>query len=1292
MDTSKRTPPAHDIDKYWFNWSNDQHAGLLPSLATKDMSRLISFTTAGVSPAGTTEIIPLGLSVTIGDHTYSSIIVSQYGWAILVGDRTVKNSVLDDVFGGHTTAVYAFNSSVLGTISAGHTLLAPWFDILRPIANDAGSVLLGLTADQKRGYRNGIPQNVKLYTVVDELEGGVWIKRAVQDPELGLCTVVRWVSMFNVIPAYTASSRLEFEIIVCANGRVQYRYAPRKKIVDTTPPIESAAMFIAFPGTHSFRDFASILQDKGDKRLMHDRGAAVYSPSYTDTSTDGFSTQVFSISLHPDKHWPGLTSNGAVFDMSPPSLPRRIFPRLERRRRDAARYVAGGYDDRRSVAFSRGIVSYPTTLPMGYAGSSLASLKNHDLFEGAFVLTGSTSKGAADPWLNVATSKADPFSENRLFVYDGQGSFFASSSAGAVNFTQPLSAKTVINVTLPIHRPLSLLDTTSSVYFYDSTAGSFIMPAPGDLRKSSDDIHRISEDARAFSPTGIQIVSGTNNIAAGGTNQSLDALGRTFDKYEAVNDCLDAVSAASFGSFSFNPRYWALTSQSIDLRLDRPFIVEKAVIELPMGMGDGWFNDRTAIRAPSGLSASNGGFDVGGPAITVALHNNYAIHYPNAFQALLGVGDGQNIFIKEAILSGTIVPVNDVTSSYDIVAYPDLGDGQPRAAISPAGFIAFGGTPSAVVSPTGVAGSYLFSGSVRVLSNAATANGVIGIITGSTKSGYTKVRDLLQNPRVSTEGSDWFNILVGQYSPSGRCKLGTLFQAGRSLFGREHELDFPSGVSNPLYITGSDYDAVNTALNALAYEYSARAVVPMIAHRESPYVIMPGDRLTLTLSKTRPVRNAASDIGAFANRHDVSVLSGTVRVSLYGSYTRAGNEVHDLGIVPGGHGAISEPVLDQYEVEMRYAYSGGIFDAYSTGTLVRATSNFAAGVTSRLVTGTRGEVFSSVLSSDFDDFNVFDTRLFSQTLIKATEIKNNVRVSQHMTQGERVYDSLTPRIDAIHKIGGGHIVQSTEPLAAEFVYDVDSSDATWGAFGPFSDNHWTKSFPFEPKYTGVERFVNPLSQFQCDVDVNLNTLQTPLIIHNAFILRGLNDKYATSGPSTTKTSLLLDYEGPGIPNIATLPIAASLDANIRSFYGFGDVNTMRLGFGGTRRFGTTCAPSHKFSGLVVVPNNARSLDVSPVIRGWKYGLANAFPTYSKAVWRTGRFGQFRDMLEQRQDTKYFHESGVQFVRATTGASPIQVKFVNVSGSVVAPALTTSSNLSLEATSSLPYFDGLARNR
>ena len=136
--------------------------------------------------------------------------------------------------------------------------------------------------------------------------------------------------------------------------------------------------------------------------------------------------------------------------------------------------------------------------------------------------------------------------------------------------------------------------------------------------------------------------------------------------------------------------------------------------------------------------------------------------------------------------------------------------------------------------------------------------------------------------------------------------------------------------------------------------------------------------------------------------------------------------------------------------------------------------------------------------------------------------------------------------------------------------------------------------------------------------------------------------------------------------------------------------------------------------------------ISPIIRGWKYGLYSGFPTYSKVVYRRNRFGQFRDMLEQRQDTKYidltnspFDDDAItynDYSKADAGyslkkggvknlkSSPVEVDFVKQVykvdekgiGTIYVEPITASGtismNLSTEVTSSQPYFDGEIRLR
>jgi hypothetical protein len=110
----------------------------------------------------------------------------------------------------------------------------------------------------------------------------------------------------------------------------------------------------------------------------------------------------------------------------------------------------------------------------------------------------------------------------------------------------------------------------------------------------------------------------------------------------------------------------------------------------------------------------------------------------------------------------------------------------------------------------------------------------------------------------------------------------------------------------------------------------------------------------------------------------------------------------------------------------------------------------------------------------------------------------------------------------------------------------------------------------------------------------------------------------------------------------------------------------------------------------------------------RYGIYNIRKNRTRCIYRSDRYGQFRDMLEQRIDTKYYEsemiaEKSIAAMRSggpppdsvegvTVFSSPVQVRFVASDGvTAISPYDTGCSNMSHEATSSLPYIEGAARN-
>jgi hypothetical protein len=94
-------------------------------------------------------------------------------------------------------------------------------------------------------------------------------------------------------------------------------------------------------------------------------------------------------------------------------------------------------------------------------------------------------------------------------------------------------------------------------------------------------------------------------------------------------------------------------------------------------------------------------------------------------------------------------------------------------------------------------------------------------------------------------------------------------------------------------------------------------------------------------------------------------------------------------------------------------------------------------------------------------------------------------------------------------------------------------------------------------------------------------------------------------------------------------------------------------------------------------------------RGFLYGIKNIIPQKTAAIFRYNSYGQFRDMLETREDTQFYD---VNYAGSKIKNPAVIIKFVNQNNEIVKPRQTTSQNLSKFATSSLPYFDGVAVDR
>lgn len=957
------------------------------------------------------------------------------------------------------------------------------------------------------------------------------------------------------------------------------------------------------------------------------------------------------------------------------------------------------FDDTTTILFGlTQSISFPTTI------ASSSNYINEFITSSLFVTT-TTRKGITDniQWTTAEdTNVITPFNEHALHEQDIKTQqFYISGSTisdlGTLEFASNLGAKTQIRIRENIEVATQLQDQTASLYYYNVIHGMFeevgqtILQNPGTCEG-------YAWDAKLFGPLGNLYASGSeiNNYGTNGLQQGPKYAENTplangfedgyyVDGYQGVADFIYTGSALLHTSYSAN------VSQSFNMSqyLTEPFLLEKAIIEFPVKCGPGWMEDYTRFQIGAQQDITNlagtinygtaqyrnnyGSIDYGGPAITVSLLRQT-------------VNGG-----REVILSGTIIPHTDNTSSlielYDATGLYDYNYNSGSGHVPPLQTVGFNSysTPNFVISSS----NSFFTGTVRIHAAAEISNGYFG---------------------AGTYGSMRYMPLVpmSNMNPFGRGQIGA---SPRAIFGREY---ISPTINNGPPNSHKPYPTFDVWSYPGLFD-----IVPAHngnIHKYSPYLLYPGDKLVLAISKHRPVKTHALSLGITTNKtydaltgsHDVAIDVGELNISLYGSHIKTGKEYHNTLNQLFSSDSISETVgletdADQYEINKAIDYSGSYLDYVMSGTMDTTTrwydfsDNYYSDVPrdpgdvdrGRETRGERVIMASSVSASG--DW-VATTGLYSHRFYKKYEKAGFNRFVQLASTNERFYDTLLPKLDDVDRVDGGAVVRMTDGTVTLAVivldFKVDVSDfqlAQW------SNNEWTKSFPFEPKYSALKRQLDPVGILSTTAkwDATVPSFSNAALenVGNTVVIHQYS---SASIPSSDP------YPGPVLyGELADSGVGPPLKREtLRAVYGIGDFNTMYQ-YGDTAFGGATKMPAPRALSAGVAFN--LQTPTIAEIRGWKYGILNGLEQFSKAIYRRDRFGQFRDRLEQRLDGKYYDTVGYTIDGKTGGvigtlSSPIQVKFFDSNGSVVKPEQTRSSNLSFECTSSLPFFDGEVRNR
>lgn len=869
------------------------------------------------------------------------------------------------------------------------------------------------------------------------------------------------------------------------------------------------------------------------------------------------------------------------------------------------------FDDTITVIFTENeIVSYPTTFSEGhrFLDADLSS---------SILSVGTVTKTGVDQFVVLPTQNEvfAGFTEDRLFAEDIKTERFYLTGSDitdvGLGFANKLGSKTIIKIPIEIASAMTFPSQTKGNYYYNKDLKRWDVLAYKGL---SENFTQNPGHRRAFG-----MPFGYGNPAA--------VLFNCFGQPQSDNWAGNAGAYAFTAFLNASPGslldykgsslltsggYAATSSQFLDIAsyLHAPFLLEKAHLELPFQSGPNWYASPTAHSFLDGyVSLTIDQTYVDGPAVTFGLLNQ--------------ISNSR----RDIVLSGTIVPERDCTPWFEEY-FNAFGTSAFRTLN---GFTRFS-TPGFKVP------SADFLGSARISMDAAQSHGYIfeGIVTESVRTyGYGSIDE---TPSVASWGR-------GQNGPSGR-----------SIFGGEYILPVsPSSLHDSTFWNNLP---VFTASDLVYNPY----LVNGIQNKKSPYLISPKDKLIayLTIGGAAMHTWYGDDGGGgpaydwlFSGSHeDAGIPAGTAFLTLYGSFVKEEAEFHDTLNQRLETNEIHEiigndPVLDQFDVAYSSELSGSYLDRIFSGTMTRTSNRLAVG--SHFVPA--AEQFSFP----------FPNVLISDSLYKKSWISSGFRNVQG-TSDERIFDTLLPGVDDISKInlptslafwssgyaGGSYIAAGAGMIAV-----------SW-------DNIWDKSFPFEPRYSTIQR---KLSTQKLIVSYNSAGAYSPKVasIEKVIFL-------PLEGPQDDGGGLYYADWTVSNPTVRGVKI----EDFAKFFYGFGDRNNSSIYLGNMSGSVNNPGIEHRTKLDIVTPGN---VGAGPKIRGWKYGLFSGVPMYSKTISRRDHFGQLRDSLEQRIDTKFL-----------STPSPVSVKFVTQTGERTLPEYTYSSNLSTEATSSLPYFDNAVRNR
>ena len=479
--------------------------------------------------------------------------------------------------------------------------------------------------------------------------------------------------------------------------------------------------------------------------------------------------------------------------------------------------------------------------------------------------------------------------------------------------------------------------------------------------------------------------------------------------------------------------------------------------------------------------------------------------------------------------------------------------------------------------------------------------------------------------------------------------------------------------------------------------------------------------------------------------HGLTMLAGPSRVVLYGTLMKDNKHKPSNSTQVINSSAVHEalhydnPVLDQFLTDGAGEYSGNTLGQIVDGKMsgVSALIGDARRVIGDIGTG------DLTFSGSFQRFtrSSEDSQVFYDTLLQ-DPFELATASGGQSNRGSAPGSSF---------IGLNTIIHLHMPPGADVLsHTLDYFDNAYSGDRPnfaFSET-WADSFPFENKYSSVSRVIDrDGSKFSVAGENLWISLRSPALSPRLSIisprsysasgdkvrgtlgfqflsgsldtlwdgvsfdatrsrLQGFGWQVAGISNMANTSNTLIDgtvveevdsYSvagGPFVPSsapfergLARLLSCADVSEKIKSFrtlfasiVGFGRQNRKQLDY------------AYPNSGIIIIEqqssaqkNYGRSLRFHPA--GFKYGYMNCDHLSPSMVHRGDRYGQFRDMLEQRLYGKTYN-FGDEFNKRGEAESAVSCIFVDADGSPIDDSTKTQClNLSTAMTSSKPFIEG-----